>query len=170
MSDSQSYETLSLASGLNFTGDDLIANRNGRLSDAQAARLRSRAGCSIIVGTVLVLALAGSGIWLALAEAWLWSIAFFVMAGGLFWLNRSGRASVTTERQNGQVAMIKGEAILSADDYASPNRKMTEYILTIGDEAFVLSKDAFSAFEDGDIYTVYYLPKARIVLSAESAD
>lgn len=157
----------SLADALNFTDDDLTANRAGRLSDVQSTRLRARAGYTTLAGALIALALAGGGFWLIALGATLAALALFALAAGLFVLTRWGRGTAAAEVAAGAVACVSGEAVLSANDYPNPNGNVTEYVLEIGDEAFVLSRDAFAAFEDGDTYTVYYLPGLRMVISAE---
>ena len=159
-----------LAEALEFEPDELDQNRAGRLSLAQQTRLQRRAGCSLIVGALLALGFAGAGFWLVTIDAWTLAVGSFAVAGGLFALNRLGRGATQVETSAGDVATITGEAELEFNEYSTPNGRMKEYVLRIGNEAFVVSREVFAAFEDGDHYTLYYLPAARVLLSAEAGE
>lgn len=163
-------ETPTLAEALNFTDDDLAANRAGNLAEPQRARLRTRSIVSVGGNALLTLGLAAIGLWVVTLGYLLVAGALFALAAGLFWLGRTGNAQLDAERNAGAVASVRGEAHLSADEYPNPNGTVTEFVLSIGDEAFVLPRHIFAAFEDGTHYAVYYLPKARLVLSAEEID
>jgi len=158
-----------LAEALDFRPEELEQNRLGQLSNAQRARLQQRAGCSLIGGTALVLGLSGIGFWMLALGAWLVAGGLFAIAAVLLMLNRAGRATTRTEAATGKVVSLTGEAELEFNDYATPNGRMNEYVVRIKDQAFVVSQEVFAAFEDGDDYTIYYLPAARVLLSAEPA-
>jgi len=157
-----------LAEAIGFEPDELDQNRVGRLSPAQQDRLQRRAGCSLIVGALLALVFAGAGFWLVTLDAWTLATGAFVLSGALFALNRIGRNATQTETATGAVASITGEAELEFNQHSTPNGRMNEYVLRVEHEAFVVSREVFAAFEDGDHYTLYYLPAARVLLSAEA--
>ena len=156
-----------LAETLNFNEEDLQANRNGRLSDAQQRRLMSQSGCGIVGAAVVVLALAGVGFWILALGSWQIASIFFVLAAVIAVLNRTGRGQFRAEVQAGRVAIAAGEITLIADEIANPNGGVVEYVLEVNDEGFVIPRDAFVAFEDNTVYRIYYLPQSRIVLAAE---
>lgn len=156
-----------LPQALYFTEDDLAANRNGHLSDEQAAQLQARAGCSTVGNTLVTLAFVGVGFWTIGIGQWWIGALLFGLGAAVFWLGRTGRVGITTELSTRAVASATGPISLDANEYANPNGTVTEYVLEIEDQAFVLSRQAFAAFEDGDTYTVYYLPQAHMLLSAE---
>ncbi|MEL6148016.1 MAG: hypothetical protein AAFV33_24855 [Chloroflexota bacterium] len=160
-------DTPTLEEALNFTADDLAANRTGQLSDEQMTMLRNRAGIRGLAANAMSLVLAGVGFWLMNQSFWQWAALLFACAGALYYFSSRGRAHAAVEVAAGEVAVVSGEVVLTTDDVSGPERKVTEHILTVGDEAFVISRYAFAAFEDGDHYHVYYLPEARLVLSAE---
>lgn len=158
-----------LAATLGFSEDDLAANAQGVLSEGQAVRLQRRAGCSLIGGSVLTLILAGVGFWLAGQGVWWLAALLFAGAGALFYFSRTGRGGPRAELAAGEVAHLHGEVILDTHDYATPNGHVTEYRVTVDGETFLVSRDAYAAFIDGNIYDVYVLPTSRIVLSARLA-
>ncbi|MEM6280731.1 MAG: hypothetical protein AAF787_00945 [Chloroflexota bacterium] len=156
-----------LEEALNFTADDLTVNRAGKLSAEQQSMLRNRAGIRAFAANGMSLLLAVGGFWLLGQGFWPWAALLFASAGALFYFSSRGRAAASIEVNVGDIAIVSGEAVLTTDDVSGPERKVTEHILTVGDESFVISRYAFAAFEDGDHYHVYYLPAARIILSAE---
>lgn len=156
-----------LAETLNFTEEDLQANRNGRLSEEQQRRLSAQSGCSIVGSALVVLGLAGAGFWMLALGWWQLAAVFFVLAVVIGLLNRAGRGGFRAEINAGTVAIAAGEITLSANEIANPNGGVVEYLLQVNDEVFVIPRDAFAAFEDNAVYRVYYLPQSRIVLSAE---
>jgi hypothetical protein len=167
MKDNPPDSAQALATTLNFTEDDLKANREGRLSAAQQGRLRSQVIFGIVGAALMVLVLLGVGLWIVALGSWWVASAFFTLALLIFVLNRSGRGKFGEEVRAGAVALAAGEITLTANEVSNPNGGVTEYLLTVNGESFVIPRDAFIAFEDNAVYRVYYLPHSRIVLAAE---
>jgi hypothetical protein len=161
---------LPLDEALNFTAEDLDANRDGRLSKRQTARLRARNGFGLIIGNLLVLALVGGGLWIVTLGSAVTGSLLVMAGGGLFVLSRRGRGDYVAAVDAGAVDTETGALTLDTRDYKNPNGVMTEYLVTVGTETFVVSQDAYIAFSEtpAERFTVYYLPGARILLSAEA--
>ncbi len=160
-----------LARALDFTPADLDANRAGRLSDLQAARIRQGAArtrlitVSAVIGLTLAATLAiflgqqndsalstFAGITLAVINA-------AVVAIGAWHYLRLAR-----DFNNGQVLTLTGAVTRTV----RLNGRAVSYVLGVGDQRLVVTKDAFNAFEEGRAYRVYLSASARRVLAAES--
>jgi hypothetical protein len=44
------------------------------------------------------------------------------------------------------------------------------YTLNIGKNMFGVSESAYNAFENGTTYKIYYMPKSKIIVSAEKVE
>ncbi len=161
---------LPLDEAIGFTADDLTANRDGQLSERQTARLRARNGLGLIIGNVLVLALVGGGLWIVTQGGAFVGSLLVMLGGGLFVLSRRGRGDYVATVDAGAVTSTQGALKLDTKDYKNPNGVTTEYLVTVGAETFVVSRDAYIAFSEApaESFSVYYLPGARILLSAEA--
>jgi hypothetical protein len=156
-----------LATVLNFTPEDLTANRERKLSEAQRARLqRSLLREAVLYGVaeaviVVILLIAISATLqesedvpaiILLGLALLSSIYPIYMVVRY----RATRAELTAgmvERATGRVSMDKREGGI--------------YRMEIGSRSFAIRKTVREAFEDGGQYHVYYAPRTKTILSAE---
>lgn len=169
---------------LSFTEEDLIANRQGRLGEAQVERLRSRAHMLLLLGLVVaslpltfvitsLISLSSSGQLSDPGDAGALSVALGVLAIALimavvplllmvprWWRLRRALAE-------GLVQAIDGTI-----DFDDLDQK--RYTMIIVDDAgteqrFPIGGSAYAAFEEARRYRVYVLAQARVV-AAEPLD
>jgi hypothetical protein len=151
-----------LQTALDFTSDDLEANRDGRLSTAQIRRFR---GMAITPGLVLL-----TGIVSALYGAALIyrenvgllavSLLFF---GGIFGGAAYSRLlSVVRVLREPDITPLTGKLRKDQDDDSGA------YQLHLDDETVIVPEAVYQALHAGRVYTLYYLPEVDRVLSAES--
>ena len=161
---------LPLDEALAFTADDLAANRDGHVSERQRAKLRARNSLGLIIGNLLIPGLVGGGLWIATQGGLLSGGLLLALGAGLFVLSRRGRGDYMAAVKAGAVTAERGTLHLDTKDYKNPNGVTTEYLVTVGGETFVVSQDAYIAFSEtaATHFTIYYLPVARILLSAEA--
>lgn len=138
---------------LNFTLDDLEDNRGGRLSETQRALLRKSIAAekdrSSVGGMLFGLFVGGVVMLLVGLPARL--------LGALDARKRQRDAEANEVRQ------ISGRIRLDMKDKL--------YTLTViepeQETTFMISKEQFLAFKNGEPYTLYYLPHSRMILAAE---
>jgi hypothetical protein len=164
-------EPLSLTEALDFTADDLAANREGRLSEAQRTRLQNlrRRSSLIGVGTVVALGLMATiilflgqrndslilsvvGIGVTICNA--------ALAGGLLrgWL-RTG-ADINTNAVQALNGTITHKLRVAG-------RSVT-YILKVNEDELIVARPIFRAFEEGKPYRLYRTVNSHVLLSAEA--
>ncbi|MCU0481360.1 MAG: hypothetical protein MUE54_09120 [Anaerolineae bacterium] len=165
-------DATSLQETLRFTDADLLANREGHLSDLQQYTLKTRKTRLMIIGILIFFGLAfiatlfiflGSnpansgiltfiGIGLTICNA--------LIIGVLFrqWLKLN--ADIAAER----VDKVQGklERVLKP-----VNRRIITYIIRVQDTETVVSKEVFTAFTHEQPYILYRTPYTGILLSAE---
>lgn len=162
---SDSIVPLSIA--LKFTPDDLHDNRAGQLSEMQIYQLRVRRRQSILLGLglTLVFTLIASfmlynatpirliiGIGVTLCNALVLGIL------GRYWMRLT--ADIRAER----VDIISGEL----ERVVKPvTRRITNYMLRIGQVEVIVPKETFKIFEHQTNYTLYRTPYTGTLLSAE---
>lgn len=164
--------TDSLATHLNFTPDDLTANRAGQLSARQVARLRRmrRRTLLLAVGVVLVIVLAATAA-LFLGQQRASTILTFIGIG----LTICGAAIAGAFLRNWLRlnADIDGGAVRSTTGPARHTIRVTGraavYLLDIDDQRFALPETTFLSFEEGRRYRIYWSPAARVLFTAEPA-
>lgn len=161
-----------LMHSLDFTADDLAANRGGRLSPRQQARLRGMRLRSVAIGLVLL------WIFALLAAALLYigqrenSVILTLVGIGItiantailgimarYWIR------LTFDLQRGIARMLTG----SAERVLRVSGSVTTPVLKIGGESFTVSKDTLKAIQHEAPYRVYHTPHAHILLALEPA-
>lgn len=156
---------------LRFNETDLSANREGRLSEVQAYRLRVRRQRSILSGVALTLAAA------LIATLFLFAgrrgdnlILTFVGIGvtlcsaaitGIFsryWLR------LTADIQGDRVQVLRG----TLERVIRPvTRRAVNYVVRVGEAEMSVSQEAFEAFEHQGRYVLYRAPYSGMLLAAE---
>lgn len=155
---------------LEFTLDDLSANRTGKLSEMQLDRLRLRRQRSILTGTGIVVALAfaaslclfgglrGSAI-LTVIGLGLTVCATVVMSTfARYWLRLSA------DIREGTASTFSGPL----ERVVKPvNRRIVTYLLRVGGAEFSVTKDVFKLFDHEKKYALYRAKFSGLLLSAE---
>ncbi len=166
-------ETQRLMRGLNFTSEDLAANRQRRMSERQRQRLRPAqpgavawiailAHFGLIIGIVGTLMLAAR---VAFGNA---ALVIGLVAGSLLLpilMLYFGRSKTWTDMKDvteGEVRMVRGRIRLESGE-----RFLIFHRAWIGNRRFDLSRKAFFAFTDQQTYCIYITPGKGSILSAE---
>jgi len=174
-----------LQAALNFTDDDLVANRAGRLSPAQQTRMNKMQGQSqvanIVFGIIFVLILIGIAIFVlpplfapqpahssAVPPGIIVIGVVVVLAIIVFSFLRSRRK---LRGVNGAVLATEGEAKgnVKATGNVDQGGLMMMYRIKVGSVTFAVSRpDEVAAFQDGARYRAYYVQGTLpILISAE---
>ncbi|MEO0565190.1 MAG: hypothetical protein AAF125_23990 [Chloroflexota bacterium] len=166
-----------LQRGLNFTEDDLLANRAGFVSDRQKRYYTTSYTVILIVfvaiGVSFGLWFPFGLIWQEMTASWaawyergLMGLILLLMIGIVVGLPAAGIwiwHRYTRDVRRGDVLRAYGVARRARD--ASDTGAY--FYVTIGGQQFMLHYGGWRAFEDGKLYTVYYMPRSRQIVSAE---
>ena len=161
-----------LAYGLNFTPEDLAANREGYMTKKQRVYLgnqRSLWMSAIVLAVIACPILSTYAIWNGIqihdsTSSRVGIIALIcVVTGGFAIYAATRRRIYNADVYKGNVSMTEGSIVLDVD---SGGRRV-EYYVGIGNRNYRISKSAFLAFKNHNEYRLYYAPNSRIVLSAE---
>lgn len=161
---------MTLAEALQFTNDDLAANRAGQLSGAQAARLRRNVRrtltailaivfFSILLATVLIflgqqngsVVLTLVGIVLTIFNAGV--VGFGVQSWARYRIDVGATPVLAQEGEVARTLRLVGRTPL--------------YIVTFQGSRIAVSKDAFNAFGEGTTFRLYRSAGSKTLLSAE---
>ncbi len=157
---------------LDFTPDDLAANRAGHLSDMQGYRLRLRRMRSVATGVAILVSMAfiaslciyggvhGSGILLIIGIGLTIVSAAVTGTFARYWLRLSADI-----RENA-VSAFTGPV----ERVVKPiNRRIVSYLLRVGGAEFAVNKETFKLFMHDAPYTLYRAKYTGTLLSAEPA-
>lgn len=158
-----------------FDENDLLANRDGKLSDRQRERIREAdQSADRFIRGLFFLCLVG-GIFLGILaiytrnNLWLWiGMAFLLLISA--WLFRGIRTEVddTVQKVQGVVSFVKAEKKTgSADDSSSRRRKASGYEMRVGSEVFANVNPVGLEHMQGSTYTIYFTKTTREILSVE---
>jgi len=171
----ESKTTVSLADALEFTPDELNANRAGDLSPMQHYRLRARRRRAALIGVGMVL------------------IAAFAATTFLFLGSRDGGSPILTlvgigvtfvsAALSGSLlrfwlrlhADIQGQRVEATrgtlERVLKPiNRRVINYMIRIDEAEVFVSKQAWEAFEHDAEYVIYRAPNTGTLFTAERVD
>ena len=162
----------SLTDALNFSAEDLDANRAGRLSETQKQRLTRgwRRTLWIVIGMVIVFGLAATTI-LFVAQRNnslvlnVVGIVLTIINALIVGLGAQSYLRTSSDLKGGRVVTISG--VVSHTIRVSG--RVATYILKVGDQNVVVSRLVFFAVEDGKAYHFYRAPSSKTLLSAETA-
>ncbi|MEL6526358.1 MAG: hypothetical protein AAFQ07_11680 [Chloroflexota bacterium] len=166
-------QLMTLQRNLNFTTDDLKANREGAVSDAQRERHQpaevSKLAHYVILGHAVVIAGILGAIAIATGELAMWIVLGIVFAAGLlpFVLMQNEaniRPTVKADLERGKVKKVCGRAFITSETSQS---RGTRYELIISDLKLRLTAKQAGAFVNEGMYCIYYLPLSQMLLSAE---
>lgn len=160
-----------LQQALNFSDDDLNANRNGALSEMQMYQLRVQRRRGIFTGVLILLVVAliatlfiffgGQndspiltviGIGITLCNAALTGIF------GRYWLRLTG------DIRRGEVNALQGELVRVVKPVT---RRVANTLIRIDEVELLVNRTTFDAFQHKQRYILYRAPYTGILLSAE---
>lgn len=161
-----------LRAALNFTENDLWANRRGELAIAQAERLRRDQRRSALIGALVFSALvfaATALIYAGQAE----NNAILLLAGlGLTLVNAlmighigRGIMRMSGDLRSNSVEMLAGDV----ERVLRRGRQRDSYLLKLAGQTLYVTKEIFLQFDHMAPYRIYRTRHAGILLSAESA-
>ncbi len=163
----------SLNRALEFTVEDLAANRNGFLSSAQRLQLEQQRWKGAR-GYVLLAAVFGVVALIPALRFFTSSIRdtndligaciFGALTLALAWTAYTRWQQIHFDAARGTASVISGIVRLET---RTVNRGNVVYKLKIQGLDFQVSEAALQVFTDGETYRVYYAPESKIVLSAE---
>ncbi|MDO8692311.1 MAG: hypothetical protein Q7R39_20255 [Dehalococcoidia bacterium] len=151
---------------LRFTKDDLAANREGRVSPAQAARLRSHAIQTGLLVAVFLAVFAG-GFFLAFTFRSTWYLVSFGVWVLICLLVLPSMVRYSADRlrdTHDKVAFVHG---FGEKDFRRRTRSVIKSYV-VNQERFDVNGRAYEAMVDGEAYRLYYTPLRRTLLSVEA--
>jgi hypothetical protein len=153
--------------GLTFTQEDLVANREGHLTEGQRAQLRfALLRDSFLYGLLALLPLGGFVVVLSGSAEHPVNgtmLAIFAILFGLLVIFIANLIRLTLADLAGVVKVATGQAAL----YDSGRGLRS---LSIGQQNFQISRQIYADFVDGTYYRVYYAPRLKQILSVELAE
>ena len=162
----------SLPEILNFSDEDLAANRAGRMSEAQKQRLTRgwRRTLWIVIGLVIVLGLVATTLLFAAQRGGssvlsVVGILVTVINAAIVGLGAQSYIRTSNDLKGGQVTTISGVA----SHTIRVSGRVATYILKVDDQNVVVSRLVFFAIEDGKAYRLYRAPSSKTLLAAEPA-
>lgn len=168
-----------------FTAQDLEANRTGRTSEAQRARLGKQSGYTRIVTLVtfviVILVFAGIGAYLfVFSNNGQSLLKMFAQAPNTLPIVAGAMAAVilviflsflrtlrqTTDVSRGKVRVTEGTATLKT---VNSGYNLTSYQVKVGKINFYVQESVFQCFIEGAPYRIYYIknPPINTMLSVE---
>lgn len=158
-----------LVSNLNFTPEDLEANRDGVMTERQRIALEARAapkshaftGAFILWGLITLGAVDSS---ISTTDKMLVSIVSLLLVATVAGAYSEWANKFFNDAEDGVVRELTGRVILDT------NANRTRFTLTIGYMTFKLDRQAYLRFRHLDTYTIYYAPGSHIILSFRRAD
>ena len=159
-----------LNEALGFSDADLAANRAGRLTEAQIARLRRnwRRTLWITVGIVVIGGLAATT-FLFLGQRnnsailTLLGIIITVINATTVGLGAQSYLRLSRDVTSAEISAISG--VVSHTIRVSG--RVATYVLKVADQELVVPKPVFFAVEDGKAYHLYRAPNTKTLLSGE---
>ncbi|MBI4492652.1 MAG: hypothetical protein HY690_07665 [Chloroflexi bacterium] len=151
---------------LGFTKDDLAANREGRISPAQATRLRSRAIQTGLLATVFLAVFVGAFV-LAFTFRSTWYLVSFGIWLLISLLVLPSMIHYSMDRlreRHGSIASVRGHG---SKDFRRNSRALIKSYVVSG-KRFDVSGRAYDAMVEGEAYRVHYTPIGETILSVEA--
>ena len=165
-----SVQSASLMEALAFNAEDLAANHEGHLSDAQKARLKRGwqrtlwIGVAFVIGILLLATVLlfqaqqnGSSILTLIGVVLTVINAVIVARGAQSYLRTS------SDLNSGQVSALSGVV----SHTIRVTGRVVVYVLKVEDQEMIVSKLVFRAVEDGKSYRFYRAPASKTLLAAE---
>jgi hypothetical protein len=159
-----------LMDALHFTEDDLEANRQGVLGQAQRDHLRRDRSRLLALTVVALVSFTMSGLLCASpffygANTSLLQVAsfFFVIAIMILGISRTRLGPWRNDLLTGKLAALEGRIRLDV----GYGNLYSYFRIAVEGQTFGVRKDVFLAFKNGDLYRVYYGPNSKWLVSAE---
>lgn len=162
-----------LMDAIGFDAGDLAVNRAGTFSEDQRRKLENwrmfwtlGLAAAVIVGAgvsaILFLAFlfAPQAVALKIAAGLVVIILACVALYAFCWFKRADYLDDLDERL---VYATEGRVRLALDE----GRNNARYLVSVGSLTFVVGKQAFLAFKNGDPYRIYYAPNSKRIVAAE---
>jgi hypothetical protein len=158
-----------------FEENDLIANRNGELSEKQRKRINAadRFAERFILGLFVIL-LAGGLLVGILAFSirdniglWIGMVILFLLAA---WAFRGARTDVddAVQKAEGKIDIVKVENMSGSANNPAPHRMtISGYEMRVGGEVFPNINPVLIEYMQSEPYLVYFTKTTRQILSAE---
>ena len=155
-----------LASVLNFTEEDLQANRAGRLSESQRRLYFQRERGGLLSGMVVIVFFALIGSVMAMnGRVWLGAV-FILISVALVIATRIGRGERVSEVNANRVECVSGQVLCERTTINSAIGRRYEHRVSIGTETFVVSLPVYDVLCEQEELSAYYLAYNRLILSA----
>ncbi len=163
-------DRLTLPEALNFSEQDLAANRAGLLSEAQSWRLAQgwRRTLWIIIAIVIVFGLAAT-VMLFLAQRNnspilnVLGIIVTLINAVIVGLGAQSYLRTSSDLNAGRVAEISG----MVSHTIRVSGRVATYVLKVDDQELIVSKPVFFAVDDGEVFRFYRAPASKTLLAAE---
>lgn len=164
-----------LQQGLQFTDEDLEANRFGKLTASQKQWVKTRyrnhvlipnmafLGMLILFDIILMGTTFEDAHDLSLSSFLICQSPFLgFMVFGIWWIKQR-HTELQTDLQEARVVKTMGSVRLHTEQI----KNTIWYHLYLRGIDFELTEKQFLAFRQGEQYTVYYTPKTKLILSAK---
>ncbi len=170
--DSEIQPPSTLAEALEFDDSDLAANRAGRLSDHQRARLRQSwyRGLGISFGLIAFGVLTATAF---LFLGWRTQTTVLTLVGitltffnaAVVGLLAQAYLRYRGDTQAGTVTKLEGSAARTLK--INERARSAAYFVKIGEQELRVNKPVFNAFHDHGVYCIYRAATSKQILSAE---
>lgn len=168
-----STSTPDFAQLFDFDDSDLKANQAGYLSYMQQWRMRRRLVSAsqmqmfwLLMGVLLIggiiLLLTGAAGYVVLIAFVLYLAAMGAVLVSIYFSNGQLRQAI----EAGKVKHIQGVAQISA--VADTSGRTQQHQMQIDDVTFHLTEQTRRVFQNGQRYTIYYLPGSQTIVAAET--
>lgn len=162
----------SLMEALEFTDDDLVANRAGRLSAAQVERLKRLRSRALTVGIAVVVVIGLIATMFLFLGQYNASPILSIVGIGITVCN-AVVAGVMLRNWLRLGADIRGEVVQTLTGKVKHTLRVAgrvpTYILTIDGQELQVGKPLFFAIRENERYCLYRAPASRVLLAAEPA-
>jgi len=165
-----SEHTSKLMTALNFDRDDLVANRQGNLSKAQADRLKGIQRRNIMIGVAVFFVLVIISTTLIFFGQQNESTILSGIGGLLTVINAVmigviGRSFMRTnaDLRDGGVEMLDGKL----ERVVRRGRRGDNYLIRVGDASIYVTQDIFLSLQHEKQYRLYRTRLSGVLLSAE---
>lgn len=158
-----------LMAAFNFNEYDLHFNQQGDLSDRQFKDLRERRTYIILFITLVAIFPFILGMTTNLGSIYVPLIGFYIVIT-IIWLKLVWTywSRYSNDMYDAPIARVTGDVQLN---FESPRRSGTYALtMTINEQHFQLNKPQFLAMKNRDMYTVYYTPNSKHLLSIAHED